>query len=132
MDAAWTFAKVATVDFFVVGTLATGAIWIFGGSYPGGLARLTIWSTLTYLFIFGMASVFGSWLAWRLRLAKSLRTITSGVFWFAAIPIICAGPILTLQLSDSSGLWIFWVWATVGSYIFGFLLLNTKRVKNAG
>ena len=102
--------------------LGGSAAWMWGDRLPATtIPRLAILAVG-----FCLASLLGSWVAWRLRLARSRGPLMSIAFWIVFILVMCAVPLIVIRLSETRGLWVSWAWAIVGSYTWGFLQLNTR------
>lgn len=127
MRCAWTLPRLVTIDLAVVAIIAASAIWIFGGSYSGILLPSTTVRFIVVALAFGLASFGGSWLCWQLRLRRPLGWLSGIPFWFGAVLVLCGGPVIALYFSQNWVLLVFCVWAAMGSYAYGFLLLNFGR-----
>ena len=102
--------------------LGGSASWIWADRLPStNLPELAVLA-----LAFCLASVLGSWVAWRLRLSHMLGPLVSIAFWAVFILMMCAVPLMAVRLSETLGLWVFCIWAIVGSYTWGFLQLNTR------
>ena len=117
-----TFAHVAASGFAMVIFLGGSAVWLWGDRLPA--MRLS--ESLTLAIGFCLASLVGSRVAWQLRLPDTLGPLASVAFWAVFLLVMCAVPLIAVRLSATWGLWVFWIWAILGSYTWGFLQLNTR------
>lgn len=129
MERRRSFVIGALLDLAAVAVMAVVGCYIFQDRIPSASAG--VYAVLSVTFV--LASLAGSYLAWHLRLERPFGAV-SGLLVCAAFGAI-VGPLafLPIVLAEPWGLWVFCVWAALGSYAFGFMWFNGRRsVQNAG
>jgi hypothetical protein len=129
MERRRSFAIGALLDLAAVAVMAVLGGYIFQDRVPAASAGAYV--SLSAGFV--LASLAGSYLAWHLRLERPFGT-ASGLVVAAAFGVIGGAlAFLPIAFAERWGLWVFCVWAALGSYAFGFMWFNGRgHVRNAG
>jgi hypothetical protein len=129
MERQYSFAKGALINLAVVAVMAVGGAYIFQDRVP--TASAGAYAVLSVVFV--LASLAGSYLAWHLRLERPFGAFSGLLVCVAFGAILGPLAILPIALAEPWGLWVFCVWAALGSYAFGFMWFNGgSQVRNAG
>jgi hypothetical protein len=120
-----TFRTLAGIALFGVSSMTALSIMIFGERYPAVQAATTHVTVALIGVAFAAASLSGSWLAWRLRLAKVLGGWASMAVQLITTLMFLSVPIFGLPIAEDWGTWTLCVWALLGSHAWVFMSINT-------